>query len=81
MSLTVDLCNGVRQDLLLHPVILQALEHVCNDGLRELGLLVLLLLLLEAHPAVEDGLHLGCKRNLLLLNERLRLELRGLLCS
>ena len=79
MALTVDLRNSVRKDLLLHFLVLQALEHVGNDRLCELGLLVLLLLLLEAHPAVQNGLYLRRKRNLLLLDECLRLKLRGLL--
>ena len=42
MILTVDLCNSIRQDFFLHLLVLQALEHVGNDSLCELSLLVLL---------------------------------------
>ena len=78
-ALTVNLRNSVCQNLLLDLLVLQTLEHVGNDRLGELGLLVLLLLLLEPHPAVKDSLHLSRKRNLLLLNERLRFQLCSLL--
>ena len=60
-------------------LVVQALEDRVDDALDELLLLALLRLLLEAHPAVEDGLDLGRERDLLALDERLGLELRGLL--
>lgn len=76
---TLDLGNGTGKDLLLRLLVVEVLEHVLDDGLDEVGLLALLRLLLEADPAVEDGLDLGRERNLLALDECLRLELRGLL--
>ena len=60
-------------------VVAEALEDGIDDGLDELGLLALLGLLLEADPRVEDGLDLRGERDLLALDERLGLELRGLL--
>ena len=60
-------------------VVAEALEDGIDDGLDELSLLALLGLLLEAHPRVEDGLDLSGERDLLALDERLGLELRGLL--
>lgn len=76
---TLDLGNGTGKDLLLRLLVVEVLEHVLDDGLDEVGLLALLRLLLEADPAVEDGLDLGRERNLLALDESLGLELRGLL--
>ena len=60
-------------------VVAEALEDRVDDGLDELGLLALLGLLLEADPRVEDGLDLRGERDFLALDERLGLELRGLL--
>ena len=60
-------------------LVAEALKHRVDDALDEISLLALLGLLLEANPAVEDGLDLARKRNLLALNEGLRLELRCLL--
>ena len=76
---TLNLGDGGREDVLLRLVAAEALEDGVNDGLDELGLLALLRLLLEADPRVEDGLDLGGERDLLALDERLGLELRGLL--
>ena len=56
-----------------------ALEDGVDDGLDELGLLALLGLLLKADPRVENGLDLCREGNLLALDKRLGLELRGLL--
>ena len=60
-------------------LVAEALEHRVDDALDEISLLALLGLLLEADPAVEDGLDLARKGNLLALNESLGLELRCLL--
>ena len=60
-----------------HNAPIAAEEH--DDALDEISLLALLGLLLEANPAVEDGLDLSRERDLLALDERLGLELRGLL--
>lgn len=60
-------------------LIAEVLEHVLDDRLDEVRLLALLGLLLEADPAVEDSLDLSREGDLLALDERLRLELRGLL--
>lgn len=60
-------------------LVVEVLEYVLDNGLDEVGLLALLRLLLEADPAVEDGLDLGRERNLLALDESLGLKLRGLL--
>ena len=76
---TLDLGERGREDVLLRLVVAEALEDRVDDGLDELGLLALLGLLLEADPRVEDGLDLGGERDLLALDERLGLELRGLL--
>ena len=57
----------------------EALEDGVDDGLDELSLLALLGLLLKADPRVENGLDLSGEGNLLALDERLGLELRGLL--
>ena len=62
-------------------LVVEVLEHVLDDGLDEVRLLALLRLLLEADPAVEDGLDLRRERDLLALDERLGLELGGLLRS
>ena len=60
-------------------LVAEVLEHVLDNGLDEVGLLAFLGLLLETNPAVKDGLDLGRERDLLALDERLGLELRGLL--
>ena len=57
----------------------EALEDGVDDGLDELSLLALLGLLLKADPRVEDGFDLSGEGNLLALDERLGLELGGLL--
>ena len=62
-------------------LVVEVLEHVLDDGLDEVRLLALLRLLLEADPAVEDSLDLRRERDLLALDERLGLELGGLLHS
>ena len=76
---TLNLGNSASKDVLLRLLVAEALEHRVDDALDEISLLALLGLLLEANPAVEDGLDLARKRNLLALNEGLRLELRCLL--
>ena len=76
---TLDLGDGAREDVLLGLGVREALHDAVDDGLDEVGLLALLGLLLEADPAVKDGLDLGRERDLLALNECLRLELCGLL--
>ena len=60
-------------------LVAEALEHRVDDALDEISLLALLGLLLEADPAVEDGLDLGSDGNLLLLDEGLGLELGSFL--
>lgn len=76
---TLNLSNSPKKNILLRLLILEILEHVVNDRLGKVRLLALLLLLLVAYPAIEDGLDLSRERNLLLLDERLRLELGRLL--
>lgn len=76
---TLNLADSPSKDLLLRLLLVEVLEHVVNNSLDELSLLVLLLLLLEADPAVQDGLDLGREGNLLALNEGLRLEHGSLL--
>ncbi len=76
---TLNLGDGGCEDVLLRLLVAEALEDGVDDRLDELGLLALLRLLLEADPRVEDGLDLGGERDLLALDERLGLKLRGLL--
>ena len=76
---TLDLGDGGGEDVLLRLVVAEALEDGVNDGLAELSLLALLRLLLKADPRVEDGLDFCCECDLLALDERLGLELGGLL--
>ena len=78
-ALTLDLGHRAGEDVLLGLGVVEALEDAVDDALDEVGLLALLGLLLEADPAVKDGLDLGRERDLLALNECLRLELCGLL--
>ena len=76
---TLNLSHSAGENVLLGLLVAEALQDVVNDGLDEVGLLALLGLLLEADPAVKDGLDLGRESDLLALNECLRLELCGLL--
>ena len=76
---TLNLGNSAGKDVLLRLLILEGSKDALNDGLGEVRLLALLLLLLEADPAVEDGLDVSGERDLLLLDEGLRLEVGGLL--
>ena len=78
-ALTLDLGHRAGEDILLGLGVVEALEDAVDDALDEVGLLALLGLLLEADPAVEDGLDLARERDLLALDERLGLQLRGLL--
>ena len=50
-----------------------------DDGLNEVGLLALLGLLFETDPAIENGLNLRGKSDLLLLDEGLILKTSSLL--
>lgn len=77
--LTFNLSNGTEQNVLLGLLVRKGLEDLVNDGLAELSLLTLLLLLLMTSPRVQDGLELGGKGDLLLEGEGLSLELGGLL--
>ena len=76
---TLNLGNSAGKDVFLRLLILEGSKDALNDGLGEVRLLALLLLLLEADPAVEDGLDVSGERDLLLLDEGLRLQVGGLL--
>ena len=79
ISLTLDLSNGTDKDILLSLLITNALYDVINDSLDEFSLLALLGLLFETDPAVENGLDLRGKSDLLLLDEGLVLKTSSLL--
>ena len=76
---TLNLSHSAGENVLLGLLVAEALQDVVNDGLDEVSLLALLGLLLKADPRVEDGFDLSGEGNLLALDERLGLELRGLL--
>ena len=77
--LTIDLRYSPREHVLLSLLLRNVFHHVVNNGLDKASLLVFLLLLLKAHPAVEHSLDLGSKRDALALHECVRLKLRSLL--
>lgn len=77
--LTIDLRYSPREHVLLSLLLRNVFHHVVNDGLDKASLLIFLLLLLKAHPAVEHSLDLGSKRDALALHECVRLKLRSLL--
>ena len=79
MTLTLNLGNGARKDILLRLFVLDRLQHILNDGFCEGSLLILLGLLLITDPRVQNGLELGSQSNLLLEDERLSLEFSGFL--
>ena len=79
MTRTLNLGDSGGEDVLLGLLAAEALQDRVHHGLDELGLLALLGLLLKADPRVENGLDLCREGNLLALDERLGLELRGLL--
>lgn len=79
MQLTLDISNGLLEDLLENLGVLQLLGDLRNDGLGELLLLALLDLAFVADPGIEDSLGLGGESSLLLKLESLGLELSGFL--
>ena len=78
-ALTLNLGNGADKNILLGLLITNALENVVNDSLDEFSLLALLGLLFETDPAVENGLDLRGKSDLLFLDEGLVLKTSSLL--
>ena len=68
-TLTVNFSNSPIKDIPLCLLILDSAQHLGNNTLSEIRLLTLLLLLLEACPAIEDGLHFCSKSNFLFLDE------------
>ena len=77
--LTVDFGYSPRKHILLSFLLRNVLQHVVNNGLDEPSLLILLLLLLKPHPAVEHSLNLGSERDLLAPHEHVSLKLRSVL--
>jgi len=55
---TFYLNNSASQNIFLGLLVLEGGNNFFDDGLRKVGLLALLNLLLIAHPAVEDRLEL-----------------------
>jgi len=78
-ELTLDLGYGPREHVLLSLLLRNVFHHVVNNGLDKASLLIFLLLLLKAHPAVEHSLDLRSKRDALALHECVRLKLCSLL--
>ena len=78
-ALTLDLGNSARKDILLRLFVLDRLQHVLDDGFREGSLLVFLCLLFISDPRVQNGFELRSQSNLLLEDERIRLEFGGFL--
>lgn len=74
MVLTLDLGDSACKDVLLRLFVLDRLQYILDDGLREGSLLVLLGLLLITDPRVQNGFELGSQSNLLLEDKRLSLE-------
>lgn len=79
LQLTLNVSNSGREKVLLELGVRELLEDVGLDGLDEVRLLRLALLLLEADPRVEDSFGLGGEGRLLLEDKVLGLELGGLL--
>jgi hypothetical protein len=75
----VDVGNGLVEDLLEDPGVLELLVNLGDDGVGKLLLLAGLDLTLVADPRVEDGLGLVGKVCLLLELVGLSLELGGFL--
>ena len=76
---TLNLGNSAGKDVLLRLLILEGSEDALDDGLGEVRLLALLLLLLEADPAVEDGFDFVGESNFLALDEDFGFELGSFL--
>ena len=79
MGRTFYLSDSASQNVLLNLLVFEVGHDLVDDSLGELSLLALLGCLFEADPAVKDGLDVSGERDLLLLDEGLRLEVGGLL--
>jgi hypothetical protein len=78
-KLTLDLGHSPSQNIFLSPFLRDVLQHVINDRLDEVSLLILFFLLFEPYPTIEHRLDLSGERDALPPHKRIRLELRSLL--
>lgn len=79
MELTLNIGNGLLEDLLENLGVLELLADLIDQGLSKLLLLALLDLALVADPRVEDRLGLGGESSALLELVDLSLKLGGFL--